>query len=132
MWEVLLVWPSGPKIYAFSSIRRHPEQEARLIEKRPWLDPKLELIGKPRGVSSLSRDSEGLMALSPRCPAVTRPLKRASSLPSGAMTPAMIRRWNADPFGFLRPWNELPALMGSAAPATPPATGTSLVIFLMG
>jgi hypothetical protein len=26
---------------------RHPEQKALLIEKRPWLDPKLELIGKP-------------------------------------------------------------------------------------
>ena len=26
---------------------RHPEQKAWLIEKRPWLDPKLELIGKP-------------------------------------------------------------------------------------
>ena len=35
-------------------------------------------------------------------------------------TPAMVRRWHADPFGFLRPWNELPALMGSAPPATPP------------
>jgi hypothetical protein len=34
-------------------------------------------------------------------------------------TPAMIRRWNADPFGFLRPWNEVPSLMGSASPATP-------------
>jgi hypothetical protein len=37
--------------------------------------------------------------------------------------PAMVRRWHADPFGFLRPWNELPALMGSAPPATPPSTG---------
>jgi hypothetical protein len=26
---------------------RHPEQEAWLTEKRPWLDPKLELIGNP-------------------------------------------------------------------------------------
>ena len=32
----------------------------------------------------------------------------------------MIRRWHADPFGFLRPWNEVPAFMGSAPPATPP------------
>ena len=28
--------------------------------------------------------------------------------------PAMVRRWHADPFGFLRPWNEVPALFGSA------------------
>ena len=26
----------------------------------------------------------------------------------------MVRRWHSDPFGFLRPWNEVPALMGSA------------------
>ena len=32
--------------------------------------------------------------------------------------------WHADPFGFLRPWNEVPALMGSAPPATPPSSGT--------
>jgi hypothetical protein len=29
-------------------------------------------------------------------------------------------RDDADPFGFLRPWNEVPALMGSAPPTTPP------------
>jgi hypothetical protein len=42
-----------------------------------------------------------------------------------------VRRWHADPFGFLRPWNALPALMGSAPPATP-STGTRVVTFLMG
>jgi hypothetical protein len=45
----------------------------------------------------------------------------------------MVRRWHADPFGFLRrPWNEVPALMSSAPPATPPSTGTGVVTFLMG
>jgi hypothetical protein len=29
--------------------------------------------------------------------------------------------------GFLRPWNEVPALMGSAPPATSPSTGTGVV-----
>jgi hypothetical protein len=36
----------------------------------------------------------------------------------------MVRRWHADPFGFLRPWNEVPALFGSAPPTMPPSTGT--------
>jgi hypothetical protein len=34
---------------------------------------------------------------------------------ASAWTPAMVRRWHADPFGFLRPRNELPALMGRPA-----------------
>jgi hypothetical protein len=44
----------------------------------------------------------------------------------------MVRRWHADPFGFLRPWNEVPALFGSAPPATPSSTGTGVVVCLMG
>ena len=51
---------------------------------------------------------------------------------AASWTPAMVRRWHADPFGFLRPWNEVPALMGSAPPSTPPSTGTGVVVFLMG
>ena len=39
---------------------------------------------------------------------------------ASSWTPAMVRRWHADPFGFLRPWNEVPALMGSAPPVMPP------------
>jgi hypothetical protein len=42
---------------------------------------------------------------------------------ASSWTPAMGRRWHADPFGFLRPSNELPALFGSAPPATPPRHG---------
>jgi hypothetical protein len=45
----------------------------------------------------------------------------------------MVRRRHADPFGFLHPWNEVPAVMGSAPPSTPPpSTGTGAVTFLMG
>jgi hypothetical protein len=44
----------------------------------------------------------------------------------------MVRRWHADPFGFLRPWNELPAVMGSAPPSTRPSTGSGVVTFPMG
>jgi hypothetical protein len=32
----------------------------------------------------------------------------------------------------LRPWGEVPALIASAPPATPQATGTDVVTFLMG
>jgi hypothetical protein len=51
---------------------------------------------------------------------------------ASSWTPAMVRRWHADPFGFLRPWNEVPALMGSAPPATPPSSGTGVVLCVMG
>jgi hypothetical protein len=51
---------------------------------------------------------------------------------ASSWTPAMVRRWHADPFGFLRPWGEVPALMGSAPPAMPPSTGIGVVTFLMG
>ena len=51
---------------------------------------------------------------------------------ASSWTPAMVRRWHADPFGFLRPWNELPALFGSAPPVTPPSTGTGVVVCIMG
>ena len=50
---------------------------------------------------------------------------------ASAWTPAMVRRWHADPFGFLRPWNEMPALIGSAPPSTPPSTGAGVVVCLM-
>ena len=48
---------------------------------------------------------------------------------AASWTAAMVRRWHADPFGLLRPWNEVPALMGSAPPATPPSTSTGAVTF---
>jgi DNA polymerase-3 subunit beta len=47
---------------------------------------------------------------------------------ASSWTPAMVRRWHADPFGFLRPWHEVPALMGSAPPSTPPSTGNSSLL----
>jgi len=37
---------------------------------------------------------------------------------ASAWTPAMVRRWHADPFGFMRPWNEVPALLGTALTST--------------
>jgi hypothetical protein len=51
---------------------------------------------------------------------------------AASWTPAMIRWWNADSFRFLRPWNEVPALIASAPHATPPSTSTGVVTFLMG
>jgi hypothetical protein len=43
----------------------------------------------------------------------------------------MIRRWNADPFGFLRQWYEVPASW-EVAVRDAPSTGTGVVTFLIG
>jgi hypothetical protein len=51
---------------------------------------------------------------------------------ASSWTPAMVRRWHADPFGFLRPWGEVPALIGSPPSSTPPSTGTGVVVCIMG
>jgi hypothetical protein len=34
---------------------------------------------------------------------------------ASSWTPAMVRRWHADPFGYLRPWNEVPCAHGERA-----------------
>jgi len=47
-WEVLLDLAERAESLRVQFFSRYPEQEAWLIEKRPWLDPKLELIGKPQ------------------------------------------------------------------------------------
>jgi Concanavalin A-like lectin/glucanases superfamily len=49
---------------------------------------------------------------------------------ASAWTPAMVARWHADPFGFLRPW-EHPSLISSASPPLPPSTGTGVVVCIM-
>jgi hypothetical protein len=46
-WEVLIELGDQVESLRVQFFNRHPEQKALLIEKRPWLDPKLELIGKP-------------------------------------------------------------------------------------
>ena len=46
-WEVLVDLGAQLDGLRAQFFNRHPEQKAWLIEKRPWLDPKLELIGKP-------------------------------------------------------------------------------------
>jgi hypothetical protein len=67
-WEVLLDLAEQAESLRVQFFRRHPEQEAWLTEKRPWLDPKLELIGK-REISA--RDS----SRSPQ-PRVSRPRRK--------------------------------------------------------
>jgi hypothetical protein len=47
-WEVFLDLAEQAESLRVQFFSRHPEQEAWLTEKRPWLDPKLELIGKPQ------------------------------------------------------------------------------------
>ena len=46
-WEVLVELCEEAGSLRAHFFSRHPEQEAWLTEKRPWLDPKLQLIGKP-------------------------------------------------------------------------------------
>ena len=86
----------------------------------------------PTSQATRSRGSGHLQARGRRAPERIRCSLALVACFASSWTPAMVRRWHADPFGFLRPWNEVPALMGSAPPATPPSTGTGVVTFLMG
>ena len=44
-WEVLVQLAEQAESLRAHFFSRHPEQEAWLTAKRPWLDPKLQLIG---------------------------------------------------------------------------------------
>jgi hypothetical protein len=87
------------------------------MDRRWWGRPG-ECVAAGAGAFSTSQDFNGDIAL--------------IACFASSWTPAMVRRWHADPFGFLRPGNEVPALFGSAPPATPPSTGTGVITFLMG
>jgi hypothetical protein len=74
-WEVLVELAERSERLRSQFLKEQPEQEAWLIEKRPWLDPKLELIGKakkpaggpsnsPRSRASRSRRTQKAFAQS--------------------------------------------------------------------
>jgi hypothetical protein len=65
-WEVLLDLAEQAERLRVQFFSQHPEQEAWLIEKRPWLDPKLELIGKPQISAEASSRSPRSRASRPR------------------------------------------------------------------
>ena len=46
-WEALVELGDQVDSLRVQFFNRHPEPKAWLIEKGPWFDPKLELIGKP-------------------------------------------------------------------------------------
>jgi hypothetical protein len=57
-WEVLVELAEKAESLRAHFFRQHPEQEAWLTEERPWLDPKLQLIGttrSPRSRAALPR-----------------------------------------------------------------------------
>ena len=47
-WEVLVELAEKVESLRSHFFSQHPEQEAWLTEERPWLDPKLQLIGTTR------------------------------------------------------------------------------------
>jgi hypothetical protein len=74
-WEVLVELAERTELLRTQFFKEQPEQEAWLIEKRPWLDPKLKLIGKakkpaggpsssPRSRASRSRRTQKAFAQS--------------------------------------------------------------------
>ena len=56
-WEVLLELAEQTESLRVQFFSRQPEQKAWLIEKRPWLDPKLELIGKAKIAAAVPSSS---------------------------------------------------------------------------
>jgi hypothetical protein len=47
-WEALVGLAERTERMRTRLLQDQPEQEVWLIEKRPWLDPKLKLVGKPK------------------------------------------------------------------------------------
>jgi hypothetical protein len=47
-WEALVGLAERAERMQTRLLQDHPEREVWLIEKRPWLDPKLMLVGKPK------------------------------------------------------------------------------------
>jgi hypothetical protein len=47
-WEVLVELAERTERLRTQFLKEQPEHEAGLIEKRPWWDPKLKLIGKAK------------------------------------------------------------------------------------
>jgi hypothetical protein len=65
-WEALVELAERSERLRTRFLKDQPEQEARLIEKRPWLDPRLKLIGKAKKMgASRSRRTQGALARSP-------------------------------------------------------------------
>ena len=47
-WEVLVGLAERTERLRTQFLKEQPEQEAWLVEERPWLDPNLKLIGKAK------------------------------------------------------------------------------------
>jgi hypothetical protein len=56
-WEVLVELAERTERLRARVLKEQPEQEVWLIEKRPWLDPKLKLIGKAKKLAGGSSSS---------------------------------------------------------------------------
>jgi len=64
-WEALVDLTERSERLRTRFLKDHPEQEARLIEKRPWLDPRLKLIGTAKNLrASRSRRTQRALARS--------------------------------------------------------------------
>jgi hypothetical protein len=75
-WEALVGLAERTERMRIRLLQDQPEQEVWLIEKRPWLDPKLKLVGIPKKRAAPSSSPSG--------PRPSRTKKEKSSARSSA------------------------------------------------
>ena len=114
MWSVIAV--GSPLLSAPAQIRTCGIPDLGCLTAKRWLDllelgshavaagPPFDQEAAPTALAADEGEAQEVEGLALR-PDFNGDIALVACFAS-SWTPAMVRRWHADPFGFLRPWNE--------------------------